>query len=136
MRRCSRPVHYSLTQLNITPLLDLGFVLLVIFILTTTPIINDLELNLPSAGRHPKEVPRKANYVTIEPSGTVLLNKKQVALNTLRDELVLLRMDDPDLNVIVRGDRTTRYKFVVAVMDALQQANVARVELATEPGDT
>ena len=135
MRKSSRPIHQTLSQLNITPLLDLGFVLLVIFILTTTPIVNDLTLNLPTASIHPKEAPRKANFVTIESSGTIFLNKKQVGLGQLRDELVALRADDPDLNVVVRGDGATKYRYVVSVMAALQQANVARVELATEPGN-
>ncbi len=135
MKKTSRPIHQSLSQLNITPLLDLGFVLLVIFILTTTPLVNDLELNLPTAATHPKEAPHKANFVTVESSGTVFLNKKQVGLDQLRDELIALRADDPDLNVVVRGDGATKYRYVASVMGALQQANVQRVELATEPGD-
>jgi biopolymer transport protein ExbD len=134
MRKCSKPVHHSLTQLNITPLLDLGFVLLVIFILTTSPIVNDLDLNLPTASTHPKDAPSKANFVTVETSGTIYLNKKRVDLSELRDELVLLRIDDPDLSVVIRGDGLTKYRHIVGVMDALQQANVVRVELATEPG--
>jgi hypothetical protein len=79
MRKCSKVIHNSLTELNITPLLDLAFVLLVIFIITTTPIVNDLALNLPKASSHPKDAPRKANYVTVEASGVVYLNKKRVA---------------------------------------------------------
>ena len=53
--------------MNITPLLDLAFVLLVIFIITTTPIVNDLDLNLPVAGVEAPRVrsPRKANYITV-----------------------------------------------------------------------
>ncbi len=52
MKKCSHSAHHSLTELNITPLLDLAFVLLVIFIITTTPIVNDLELDLPAASKH------------------------------------------------------------------------------------
>lgn len=132
MRKCSREVHASLTQLNITPLLDLAFVLLVIFIITTAPIVNDVELNLPTASSHPKDAPRKANYVTIESSGLIYVNRKQVAVEDLHAELVRLRMDDPDLSVIVRGDGQTKYRQIVRVMDLLQQANVTKVELATE----
>ena len=136
MRKCSKTVHHSLTELNITPLLDLAFVLLVIFIITTTPIVNDLELNLPSASKHPKDAPPKANYVTVEASGTLYLNKKQVDLEGLLAELVQLRVDDPDLNVIVRGDGKTKYREIVRVMDALQQANIVKVDLATEVADS
>ena len=132
MRKCSKTVHHSLSELNITPLLDLGFVLLVIFIITTTPIVNDLELDLPTASQHPKDAPRKANYVTVEASGALYLNKKQVDFESLLSEVIQLRLDDPDLNVIVRGDAKTKYRQILRVMDRLQQANVARVDLATE----
>src|SRR6187549_510139 len=113
MRKCSKSVHHSLTELNITPLLDLAFVLLVIFIITTTPIVNDLELNLPTASKRQKDPPRKANYVTIESSGRMFLNKKEVTLDELQAELVGLRTDDPDLSVIVRGDAKTKYAKIV-----------------------
>jgi biopolymer transport protein ExbD len=122
-----------LSELNITPLLDLAFVLLVIFIITTTPVVNDLDLDLPKAARRDKEPPRKANYVTIDSAGRLHLNKQPVDLDALHSELVQLRTADPDLSVIVRGDAHVRYDRIMGVMDMLQQANVVRVELATEP---
>ncbi len=64
MKKCSRPAHDALTELNITPLLDLAFVLLVIFIITTTPIVNDLDLSLPAASRHEKVLTRRARPTT------------------------------------------------------------------------
>jgi len=133
MKKCSHSAHHSLTELNITPLLDLAFVLLVIFIITTTPIVNDLDLNLPSASRHQKDPPRKANYITVESSGRLWMNKQSMDLAEMRQTLVGLRIDDPDLSVIVRGDRQTKYKQIRAVLDACQQANVTKVDLATEP---
>jgi biopolymer transport protein ExbD len=133
MKKCSRSTHRSLTELNITPLLDLAFVLLVIFIITTTPLVNDLDLNLPAASRHPKDPPRKANYITVEAGGRLWLNKKIVDLAGLQQTLIGLRLEDPDLSVIVRGDSKTRYRQIRAVLDACQQANVVKVDLATEP---
>jgi biopolymer transport protein ExbD len=133
MKKCSQSSHHSLTELNITPLLDLAFVLLVIFIITTTPIVNDLDLNLPSASHHPKDAPRKANYITVEASGKLWMNKKALDLAELQQTLVGLRIDDPDLSVIVRGDSKTKYKQIRAVLDVCQQANVVKVDLATEP---
>ena len=133
MKKCSRSAHETLTELNITPLLDLAFVLLVIFIITTTPIVNDLDLNLPTASRRQKDPPRKANYITVEASGMLHLNKKQLDLAELHQALVGLRVDDPDLSVIVRGDAKTKYGQIRAVLDLCQQANVVKVDLATEP---
>ncbi|MDB6054882.1 MAG: exbD2 [Verrucomicrobiales bacterium] len=133
MRKCSQPAHHSLTELNITPLLDLAFVLLVIFIITTTPVVNDLDLSLPSASHHPKDAPRKANFITVESGGKLWMNKKSLDLAELQQTLVGLRIDDPDLSVVVRGDGKTKYRQIRAVLDVCQQANVAKVDLATEP---
>ena len=133
MKKCSHTAHHTLTELNITPLLDLAFVLLVIFIITTTPIVNDLDLNLPTSSRHQKDPPHKANYITIEAGGRLWLNKRAVELAELQQTLIGLRVDDPDLSVIVRGDAKTKYRQVRAVLDACQQANVVKVDLATEP---
>ena len=135
MKKCSHSAHHTLSELNITPLLDLAFVLLVIFIITTTPIVNDLDLKLPTASKRQKDPPRKANYVTVESGGKMYLNKKQVNLGELRETLVGLRVEDPDLSVIVRGDSKTKYRKIREVMDMLQQANVVKVDLATDPAD-
>lgn len=133
MKKCSHSHHHSLTELNITPLLDLAFVLLVIFIITTTPVVNDLDLSLPTASKREKDPPRKANFVTIDNAGRLYLNKLEVDLPALQAQLVQLRTADPDLNVIVRGDAKAKYDRVVAVLDMLQQANVVKVDLATDP---
>src|SRR5271155_4816959 len=135
MKKCSHSAHHSLTELNITPLLDLAFVLLVIFIITTTPIVNDLDLDLPSASKHQKDPPRKANYITVESNGKIWINKAATDLASLQQTLAALRVQDPDLSVIVRGDGRTKYRSVRAVLDACQQANVAKVDLATEAAD-
>jgi len=133
MKKCSHSAHETLTELNITPLLDLAFVLLVIFIITTTPIVNDLDLTLPTASKRQKDPPRKANFITVEAEGALHLNKQRLAIAELQQTLVGLRVDDPDLSVIVRGDARTKYRQIRAVLDVCQQANVVKVDLATEP---
>ena len=65
MKKCSKSAHDSLTELNITPLLDLAFVLLVIFIITTIPPVKDMDLKLPTAAKQLKDPPRKANYISV-----------------------------------------------------------------------
>ena len=135
MKKCSQPVHESLTQLNITPLLDLAFVLLVIFIITTMPPVNDRALKLPTAAKHLKEPPRKANFISVQADGKMFLNTKPVEVADLQQKLVALRLDDPDLNIIVRGDGKTKYEQIRAVLDACQGANVEKVDLATQTTD-
>jgi len=132
MKKCSRSAHESLTELNITPLLDLAFVLLVIFIITTIPPVKDTDLKLPTAAKHQKDPPRKANYVSLQADGKLFLNTLEIPMADLLQKLIGLRTDDPDLNVIVRGDAKTKYKQIRAVLDICQQANIVKVDLATE----
>ena len=132
MKKCSHSAHESLTELNITPLLDLAFVLLVIFIITTIPPVKDSDLKLPNASKHEKEPPRKANYISLDAQGKLSLNTKEIVMGDLLQELLTLRAADPDLNIIVRGDAKTKYKDIRAVMDLCQQANIVKVDLATE----
>ncbi len=132
MKKCSKSAHESLTELNITPLLDLAFVLLVIFIITTIPPVEDKDLKLPVAGKNQKDPPRKANYISLQADGRLFLNREEIHLEDLLGRLISMRTDDPDLNVIVRGDGKTKYKKIRTVLDLCQQANVPKLDLATE----
>jgi biopolymer transport protein ExbD len=135
MKKCSKSAHDTMTELNITPLLDLAFVLLVIFIITTTPIVNDLDLKLPKASRHEKDPPRKPNYITVNATGKIFFQRTPETLDHLLSDLIDARTTDPDLSIIVRGDALTKYRQIRQVMDVCQQANVVKVELATEAAD-
>ena len=136
MKKCSRSVHHSLTELNITPLLDLAFVLLVIFIITTIPPVNDLDLKLPTASKRLKDPPRDANYITVQADGKMFINKMEfTSTEEMTQRLIHMREDVQDLSVIIRGDGKTKYKQIRAVLDVCQQANVPKVNLATETLD-
>jgi biopolymer transport protein ExbD len=121
-----------LTELNITPLLDLAFVLLVIFIITTIPPVENKDLVLPSASKNQKDPPRKAKYISLQADGKLFLDREEIKMDALLPRLIGMRMDDRDLNVIVRGDGKTKYKEIRSVLDICQQANVPKLELATE----
>jgi biopolymer transport protein ExbD len=134
MKKCSHTAHHSLTELNITPLLDLAFVLLVIFIITTIPPVAEEDLKLPSAVRQMKDPPPKAVYISVLGDGTLFLDQeKKPDTAAMYDTLIHRREIDPDLNVIVRGDAKTKYKQIRAVLDVCQSANVLNVKLATDP---
>lgn len=134
MRKCSESAHHALSELNIAPLLDLGFVLLVIFIITTTPVPNDAEVQLPVGALHLKESPRKPNFITIRSDGTLTVNNTSVEIANLQPFLALMRQDDPDLSLIVRGDAHAPYRQIRAVLESCRRANVTKVDLATETG--
>jgi len=132
MKKYSASKHHTLTELNITPLLDLAFVLLVIFIITTAPPVNDINISLPSASSRPKEAPPKANYVTVNNEGKIMLNTVEMTEDELLKTLVEFRKQDPELNIVVRGDARIQYQKIINVLDVLVSANVTKVGLATE----
>ena len=133
MKKFSKGQHSSLNELNITPLLDLAFVLLVIFIITTPQMSNDLEMNLPSPKKtSPPSTPPKITRIMVDAAGRILLNDQAIELAALKPALVAMKTSDPETSVVVRGAGDVDYQRVVGVLDALQQAEITKVGLATE----
>jgi biopolymer transport protein ExbD len=132
VKKFSKGHHSSLNELNITPLLDLAFVLLVIFIITTPQLSNDLEMNLPSAKKPaPSSPPPKIHRILVDSSGKVKLNEQPIELAALKQTLVDLHHSDPEVSVVVRGAADVDYQRVISVLDLLQQADITKVGLAT-----
>jgi biopolymer transport protein ExbD len=133
VKKYSKGHHSSLNELNITPLLDLAFVLLVIFIITTPQLSNDLEMNLPSPKKEkPPSPPPKINRINVETTGRITLNEQVIELPALKQTLVAMKSSDPETTVVVRGAAEVDYQRVIGVLDALQQADITKVGLATE----
>ena len=132
MKRYSKSHHGTMHELNITPLLDLAFVLLVIFIIATTPMVNDLDLNLPTKAAGQKPPPDRPNFIVVNKDGTVFLNLKPVPAANLFTTLQQLKRENTNAMVVVYGTNSVRYQNMVSVFDALQRADLTRVGLATE----
>jgi len=133
LKKVSKGHHSSLNELNITPLLDLAFVLLVIFIITTPQLSNDLEMNLPSPKKEqPPSPPPKINRLTVEKSGQIMLNNQTIELAALKPMLVAMKASDPETTIVVRGAADVEYQRMISVLDALQQADITKIGLATE----
>jgi len=133
VKKYSKGHHSSLNELNITPLLDLAFVLLVIFIITTPQLSNDLEMNLPSPKKEkPPSPPPKINRLVVDTTGRIFLNDQVIELPVLKQTLVSLKAADPETTVVVKGAGDVDYQRIISVLDALQQADITKVGLATE----
>src|SRR5271155_508019 len=106
MKKTSKRGHHTLNELNITPLLDLVFVLLVIFIITTPQMVNSLEMALPS-GKPPPANPNapkpKINRIVIDEKGQIFLNDAAVPDAQLKESLRELKVADPDPKIVVKG---------------------------------
>ena len=134
LKKTTQRGHGTMAELNITPLLDLVFVLLVIFIITTPQLMNNLEMNLPSGKPPPKDnQPKpKINRIVLNAAGSITLNDEFVTVAQLKDKLAALKTANPDLAVVVKGADDVDYQHMVAVLDTLQQLNITKVGLATE----
>ena len=134
MKKTSRSHHSTLSELNITPLLDLVFVLLVIFIITTPQMMNNLEMNLPSGKPPPKtnQPKPKINSISVAANGQTSLNGEGVTIPELKDRLEQLQADDPDLKMVVKGADAVDYQNMINVLDVLRQLDITKVGLATE----
>lgn len=133
LKKTSHSHHGSLTELNITPLLDLVFVLLVIFIITTPQMMNNLEMTLPSGKPPPPNQNKpKINHITVTAQGQTFLNDTPVTVPQLKDDLQQMKSDNPDLSVIVAGADDVNYQNMVNVLDVLQQLNITKVGLSTQ----
>ena len=134
MKKTSQSHHSTLNELNITPLLDLVFVLLVIFIITTPQMMNNLEMTLPSGKPPPKtDQPKpKPNHISVEANGQTFLNEKLVTIPELKQQLEQIKAQNPDLSVVVKGADDVEYQNMVSVLDVLQQLDITKVGLATQ----
>ena len=135
LKKTSHSHHSSLNELNITPLLDLVFVLLVIFIITTPQMMNNLEMNLPSGKQPPQTEKPKITNIVVDAKGT-FLNDEMVTVAALKDKLQQLKSQTPDLSVVVKGADDVDYQNMVNVLVVLQQLDITKVGLATEAATT
>ena len=137
MRRFSqRSSLVTLSEINITPLLDLAFVLLIIFVITTPLLDKGLaELKLPKANGQPDKPIRKEDVRTVEinPQGIYTLSRRTMKLEQLERELVADFHANPNLVVYLRADESSRWKDVAAVLDLCQRNGITRISPRTQP---
>jgi biopolymer transport protein ExbD len=133
VKKFSKGHHSSLNELNITPLLDLAFVLLVIFIITTPQLSNDLEMNLPTPKKETQpKTPPKIYRIVVDQTGHIALNGQSIVLPELKQTLVAMKAADPETSIVVSSSPAVDYQHVIGVLDIVQQADITKVGLATE----
>ena len=134
MRRYSQRQSFStLSEINITPLLDLAFVLLIIFMITTPLLESSTNLVIPSSGtKNPSINTSHVQTVSIDRTDTIRFNNQVMDLETLTTQLVQLRETNPDIAIVIRPDRDLPVQKLIGVMYALQRAGITKVGIATK----
>ena len=134
MRRFSqREGLHTLSEINVTPMLDLCFVLLVIFMITTPLLESNNDLALPNGtSTSPDADPEKVHTVAVDRSENVTLDGQPVARGEMRERFEALHREHPDVAVVLRPHKELTVQKLVGVMDALREARITKVGVTTE----
>lgn len=119
-------------DINITPMVDLTFVLLIIFIILTTASVQGIKVNLPQASNAPSLAEPKTKAVTITADGTIFLDTYPVTMQELESRLATFYAADPKLPVVIKGDSTVQYQLVVDVLDLCGRIGITQIGLVTQ----
>ena len=119
-------------EVNVVPMLDLAYVLLVIFIILCTATVQGIKVDLPKASAAPSLAEPKTKAVSITSDGTIYLDAYPVSLSELESLLRQYRAADPDLPVIVKADSSIQYQRVVDVLDLLGRVEITQLGLVTQ----
>lgn len=118
-------------EVNITPMLDLAYVLLVIFIIMTTAAVQGIKIDLPKASSTVSLSKPKTKAITINNNGDVFLDAYPVTLPDLETRLRTAKATEPEFPIVVRGDAAVQYQKVMEVLDLLRRLDLSKVGLVT-----
>lgn len=118
-------------SMNVTPMLDLVYVLLVVFILMTTATVQGLTMNLPRPSDKPSTEKHEVKIVQITPEGALLINGVGVTMDELASQLAAAKARDPKVAVMIKGDPLAQYARVIAVVDMANGLAIEGVGLVT-----
>ena len=122
----------SYDDINVTSMLDLAYVLLIVFIIMTTAAVQGITVNLPKASDTPSLAKPKTKAITITADGTIFLDTYPVTLEQLESLLQQYRAADPELPVIIKGDATVQYQNVVDVLALVGRIDITQIGLVTQ----
>ena len=122
-------------DINITPMLDLAYVLLIIFIIMTTASVQGIKVELPKASASASLAKPKTKAITVNNNGDVFLDAYPVTMADLENRLRTARATEPDFPVVVKGDSAVQYQRVMDVLDLLRRLDLNQVGLVTGRAD-
>jgi len=119
-------------DINITPMLDLAYVLMIIFIIMTTATVQGIKVNLPKASAAPTLAKPQTKAITITADGTIYLDTFPVSMPELENLLRQYKGVNPNLPVIIKGDSTVQYQKVIDVLDLVGRLDITQLGLVTQ----
>jgi biopolymer transport protein ExbD len=134
MRRRKNPYddHKTYDEINVVPMLDLAWNLLLVFMIVVTASVQGISVNLPKASAAAGKVKATTKAITITAEGTIYLDSFPVTIGELENRLRQYKAADPNFPVVVRGDEKITYKNVIEVLDLLQRLEITQLALVTQ----
>lgn len=119
-------------DINVTPMLDVAYVLLLIFIIMTTATVQGIKVNLPKASSTPSLAKPKTKAISIAQDGTIFLDTYPVSLQELETRLGQLKAANPELPVVLKADASIQYERVIDVLDVITRLQISQLGLVTQ----
>ena len=119
-------------EINVVPMLDLSYVLLVIFIIMTTASVQGIKVNLPKASAAPSLAKPQTKAITIRDDGQIFLDTYPVTLQELEDRLRQQKAVNPNFPVVIKGDAKVSYEKVIDVLDLMGRLDITQLGLVTQ----
>ncbi|MCD2450496.1 MULTISPECIES: ExbD/TolR family protein [Methylicorpusculum] len=124
-----------MSEINVTPLVDVMLVLLVVFIVTAPLLTNAIHVNLPKTAETAPPEEKEAVYISIDAAGKVYVDKAEIALSAFEGELLTRKTADPELALNLNADDAVQYGIVAKVMAAIERAGITKLSVLTAPGN-
>jgi biopolymer transport protein ExbD len=122
----------SFNEINVTPLLDLAWTLLVVFIIAVTASVQGIKVNLPKATNTPSLVKPRTKAISIMANGQIYLDAYPVSMTELEAQLRQIKAVDPDFPVVIKGDEKVAYQKIISVLDLLEELDITQLGLVTQ----
>ena len=119
-------------EINITPMLDLAYVLLIIFIIMTTAAIQGIKVNVPKASSSVSLAKPTTKAITVDSDGQVYLDTFPVTIDELESQLRSFKAVTPDFPVVIKGDRVSQFGRITEVLDACSRVGISQLGIVTE----
>jgi biopolymer transport protein ExbD len=123
-----------MSEINMTPLVDVMLVLLIIFIITVPVLTHSVKVDLPRADNTINEIKPETVNIAVTEGGQLHWNEDTVTIEELEQRLAAAARQEPQPEIHLRGDRTVSYEHVIKAMAAVQKAGILKLGFVTDPG--
>ena len=127
-----RKKHLLMNEINVTPFVDVMLVLLIIFMVTAPLLTTGVKVNLPQSSAKSISEKKEPITITINSKAEIFLQKKKMSTKKLIEKLNMLKKQNPDLKIYIRGDRKLDYGKIMTLMGNINRAGFKKVALVTE----